>query len=90
MPQEKNCEECGTPIIRVQPQMSRPFRMCVDPLCKTKKDWLDKKKLLKAKRESIKAKKLAEKFKCDCGKNFASQRAFTMHKKQHIIKVASR
>lgn len=87
MPLEKRCEECKTPIIRVQPQARRPFRMCLDPMCPTKKDWLDKNKLMKAKRESIKAKKLAEKYKCDCGKVLASQRALTMHKKLHLIKV---
>ncbi len=87
-PQEKVCEECKTPIIRVQPQARRPFRMCLDPLCPTKKDWLDKGKLLKAKRDSIKAKKLAEKLKCpECGKETISARALTMHKKQHIVKA---
>src|SRR3989338_3029817 len=69
MPQDKICEKCKTPIIRVQPMARRPFRMCLDPLCHTKKDWLDKNKLLKAKRDSIKAKKLAEKNKCpNCSK----------------------
>ncbi len=88
MPQEKICEECKTPIIRVQPQARRPFRMCLDPLCPTKKDWLDKNKLAKAKRDSIKAKKLAEKLKCpECGKEHASQRALTMHKKVHLVKA---
>lgn len=89
MPQDKICEECKTPIIRVQPQARRPFRMCVDPLCPTKKDWLDKNKLAKAKRDSIKATKLAQQLKCpECGKEHASQRALTMHKKIHLAKVA--
>ena len=46
-----------------------------------------KNKLKKAKEDSIKAKKLAEKFSCDCGKNFASKRALTLHKKTHAERV---
>ena len=42
---EKICESCKTPIIQVRPPSKRPFRMCLDPLCKTKEDWVDKKKL---------------------------------------------
>jgi len=33
------CEKCGTPIIQVWRKGKRPFRMCLDPLCETKKDW---------------------------------------------------
>lgn len=42
---EKLCESCKTTIIQVHQSGRRPFRMCLDPLCETKKDWLDKKKL---------------------------------------------
>ncbi|MDH5770049.1 MAG: DNA topoisomerase I [Candidatus Bathyarchaeota archaeon] len=37
------CEKCGTPIVRVVRRGKRPFNMCLDPNCETKKDW--KKKL---------------------------------------------
>lgn len=82
----KICEECKTPIIQVHVSGKRPFRMCLDPLCPTKKDWLDKDKLEKAQKESILATKAAEKLKCECGKSFKSQRALTLHrKKSHNI-----
>ena len=42
---EKMCESCKTTTIQVHQSGRRPFRMCLDPLCETKKDWLDKKKL---------------------------------------------
>lgn len=80
--QDKICEECNTPIIQVSMQGRRPFRMCLDPLCPTKKDWLDKGKLKKAKQDSIAAKKLAEKLSCKCGKSFKTKRALTLHKKK--------
>jgi DNA topoisomerase-1 len=33
------CEKCRTPIIQVWRKGKRPFRMCLDPLCETKKEW---------------------------------------------------
>jgi DNA topoisomerase-1 len=33
------CEKCNTPIIQVWRKGRRPFRMCLDPKCETKKDW---------------------------------------------------
>ena len=33
------CEKCGTPTIQVFRKGKRPFRMCLDPKCETKKDW---------------------------------------------------
>ncbi|MEM5766438.1 MAG: DNA topoisomerase I [Candidatus Aenigmatarchaeota archaeon] len=39
----KICEKCGTPIIQVLRRGKRPFRMCLDPKCETKKDWNNKK-----------------------------------------------
>ena len=33
------CEKCNTPIIQVWRKGKRPFRMCLDPKCETKKDW---------------------------------------------------
>ena len=83
MSTEKICEECKTPIIQVFRQAARPFRMCLDITCPTKKDWLDKNRLKKAQQESRAATKLAEQFKCDCGKSFKSKRALTLHKKTH-------
>jgi len=37
------CEKCGTPIVRITRKSKRPFRMCLDPHCETKKDWRKKK-----------------------------------------------
>lgn len=36
---EKVCEKCGTPIIKVIRAGKRPFTMCIEPGCVTKKDW---------------------------------------------------
>ncbi|MFH0832220.1 MAG: DNA topoisomerase I [Candidatus Aenigmatarchaeota archaeon] len=44
---EKTCDQCKSPIIEVRNPGRRPFRMCVDLTCPTKKDWLDKSKLKK-------------------------------------------
>jgi DNA topoisomerase I len=78
---DKTCEECKTPMIQVYQQGRRPFRMCVDINCVTKKDWLDKKKLEKVKKESIRSSKEAAKLRCDkCNKQFKSKRGLTMHK----------
>jgi len=33
------CEKCGTTIIQCWRKGKRPFRMCLDPKCETKKDW---------------------------------------------------
>jgi len=52
---EKICEECKTPIIQVRREGGKPFRMCLDPECKTKGDWLDKNKLKKIQAESKKS-----------------------------------
>ncbi len=42
---DKVCEKCNTPIIMVRRKGKRPFRMCLDTNCETKKDWgSDKKK----------------------------------------------
>lgn len=82
--QDKECESCKTPIIQVYQQGRRPFRMCLDPLCETKKDWLDKSKLKKAQQESAQATKEAAKNTCDaCGKSFSSKRGLTLHAKKH-------
>ena len=62
------CEKCNTPIIQVWRKGKRPFRMCLDPNCETKSEWLDKTKLsdeakkqLKAKGEKITKKKVTKK-----------------------------
>jgi len=36
---DKVCEKCGTPIIKVIRAGKRPFTMCIEPSCETKKDW---------------------------------------------------
>lgn len=84
MSTEKICEECKTPIIQVQRETGRPFRMCLDPLCKTKSEWLDAKKLKAVQVESRKQSKLAQQLVCDiCNKSFTTKRALTLHKKKH-------
>ncbi len=40
----KKCNKCSTMIINVIRAGKRPFRMCLDPKCETKKDWGKKKK----------------------------------------------
>jgi len=49
IPTGKTCEHCNTPIIQVSRPGARPFRMCLDIQCPTKKDWLDKRKVKKIK-----------------------------------------
>ena len=81
---EKLCEECGTPIIQVRPAGRRPFRMCLDPQCKTKAEWLDEKRLKKAQEDSRAASAAALELKCEkCNKFFKSKRAMTTHMKGH-------
>lgn len=55
----KTCDKCGTPIITVIRKGKRPFRMCLDPKCETKKDWGKPKK--EAKKKIVKQKKPKEK-----------------------------
>ncbi len=87
MSTEKTCEECKQPIIQVQAPGRRPFRMCLDPQCKTKSDWLDKKKLKDAQIASRRSSKEAEQLRCACGKYFKTKRALTLHQKTHEVKV---
>ncbi len=51
IPTGKVCPHCGTPIIEVRRSGKRPFRMCLDPNCPTKKDWVDKERLAESKRK---------------------------------------
>ena len=84
MSTEKECGHCKTPIIHVRPSGRRPFRMCLDPECETKKEWLDKEKLKRVQAESRKSSKLAEKFKCEkCGRQLISKRSLSLHMKKH-------
>ena len=39
VPLGKVCEKCGTPMVRVFRARSRPFDMCLEPKCETKKEW---------------------------------------------------
>jgi len=52
---DKVCEKCNTPIVQVIRKGKRPFRMCLDPDCETKKDWGKQEK--KAKKRIKKRKK---------------------------------
>ncbi len=54
---DKTCEKCGTPMITVIRKGKRPFRMCLDPKCETKKDWGKPRKGKKAIAVKVKAKK---------------------------------
>jgi DNA topoisomerase-1 len=38
-PLHKECEVCGMPTIQVWRKGKRPFRMCINHLCKSKEDW---------------------------------------------------
>jgi len=38
-PLGKACEHCKTPIVRVVRKARKPFEMCLDPNCETKKGW---------------------------------------------------
>ncbi len=59
----KVCPHCGTPIIRVYREGKRPFEMCLDPNCPTKKDWLNKDKLKDAKERYAASQKDSEESK---------------------------
>lgn len=37
--QDKICEHCNTPIVKIIRRGKRPFTMCIDPKCKTKESW---------------------------------------------------
>jgi len=39
IPMGKICERCGLPMIQVNRKGARPFRMCINHECITKKDW---------------------------------------------------
>ncbi len=39
VPSGKICEQCKTPKVKVFRKGKRPFEMCLDPGCPTKKDW---------------------------------------------------
>jgi DNA topoisomerase-1 len=39
IPIGKVCEKCNTPMIRVIRKGKKPFEMCLDPNCETKKSW---------------------------------------------------
>ena len=50
-PLNKGCEICGLPMIQVWRKGKRPFRMCINHLCKSKEDWGKKKAAVKKKKE---------------------------------------
>jgi len=43
IPMDKTCEQCGTQMIQVNRQGMRPYRMCINQNCVSKKDWGKKK-----------------------------------------------
>jgi len=47
----KTCEKCNTPILKIIRKGHRPFNMCIETKCETKKDWGEK----KAKKDAEKA-----------------------------------
>jgi len=53
----KVCEKCNTPIIYCYRKGMRPFKMCLDPNCPTKKDWKKKEKEIKEDEEIEKIEK---------------------------------
>lgn len=57
-PLGKTCDKCGTPMIQVVRRGKRPFRMCLDPKCETKKDWGKPSKEIAAKIKAIEKAKL--------------------------------
>jgi len=59
-PLGKICEKCSTPMIQVQRKGKRPFRMCLDPKCETKKDWGKPSKEIAAKVKAIEKAKNAK------------------------------
>ncbi len=61
----KVCQYCGTPIIKVYMEGKRPFEMCLDPNCPTKKDWIDKSKLKESQDKYKEAQKLKAKENID-------------------------
>jgi len=40
---DKKCEKCGAPMIQVNRAGMRPYRMCLEPKCESKKDWGNRK-----------------------------------------------
>jgi len=52
----KQCEVCGWPMIQVWRKGSRPFRMCINHLCKSKEDWGKNKNKRVRKKVSVQAK----------------------------------
>jgi len=53
----KVCDKCGTPIIYCYRKGMRPFKMCLDPNCPTKKDWKKKEDEIKEDEEIQKIEK---------------------------------
>ncbi|MBI2544995.1 MAG: DNA topoisomerase I [Candidatus Aenigmarchaeota archaeon] len=39
IPLNKSCEDCSMPMIQVVRKGRRPFKMCVNPKCKSKENW---------------------------------------------------
>ncbi|MEK6852436.1 MAG: DNA topoisomerase, partial [Nanoarchaeota archaeon] len=79
---DKMCDKCKTPIIQVQKPGARPFRMCLDPTCETKKDWLDVDKLKKVQEASRASSAAAQQLKCpECQKQQKTKRTLTIHMK---------
>lgn len=68
VPLGKACEKCGTPQIRVIRKARRPFEMCIEPQCETKKDWGKYTAKQPAKAPSATAAKPAQKAEAAAGK----------------------
>ncbi len=37
------CKECGSPVIRIINKGRKPWEMCIDPKCRTKEEWRNRK-----------------------------------------------
>jgi DNA topoisomerase-1 len=43
IPLDKKCEHCGAPMIQVNRAGMRPYKMCLEPKCKSKEEWGNRK-----------------------------------------------
>ena len=85
--QDKVCEHCNTPIVRIIRRGLRPFNMCLDPKCKTKENWGKPKD--KKKKAGKKAKEIATVLK-SAAKPKLKTKAQPKEKKPKIKKAPSK
>ncbi len=83
-PTGKNCEFCGTPIVKVFRRGKRVFQMCIDPNCESKKDWGKPKTAAQIKQEG----KTVEKQEPGASKKPAAKAAKKLVRKQPVKRKA--